>query len=82
MHEIIRSVLKPCFSTLPWSVQERLRERLRERQSRRAAQLEVRRNIAAVRRGERLVPESALEQKFVEALRVFDGERLLSSNAR
>jgi O-methyltransferase len=69
MHEIIRSVLKPCFSALPQPIQESLRERLREQRSRRAAQVEVRRNIAAVRRGERLVPESALEQKFVEALR-------------
>ncbi len=69
MRQIIRSVLKPCFSALPRPIQERLRERLREQRNRHAAQLEVRRNIAAVQRGERLVPESALEQKLVEALR-------------
>ena len=58
---ITKSLLKPLFSRLPQSLQSRIR---RQRNARRA----VRENIAAFRQGQRLVPEQALERKYVEAL--------------
>jgi O-methyltransferase len=58
---LTKSLLKPLFSLLPDPVQSWVRTQRHVRTS-------VKQNIAAVKRGHRLVPEAELEQKYVEAL--------------
>jgi O-methyltransferase len=59
----VRSLLRPVFTCLPNPVQHWIR-------SQRFARPSVRQNIAAVRQGDRLVPEEALERRYIEALRL------------
>ena len=62
MMELTKTLLKPLFTRLPSGLQSRIRDRRHVRRT-------VKQNIAAVRQGERLVPEAELERKYVEALR-------------